>query len=50
VLAYVELEEGPRLLTNVVGVAPDAVRIGMPVRVAFRGDADGLATPVFEPA
>jgi hypothetical protein len=50
VLAYVELEEGPRLLTNVVGCAPDAVRIGMPVRVAFRGDADGLATPVFVPA
>ncbi len=50
VLAYVELEEGPRLLTNVVGCAPEAVRIGMPVRVDFRGDADGLATPVFVPA
>ena len=30
VLAYVELEEGPRLLTNVVGCAPDTVAIGMP--------------------
>jgi uncharacterized protein len=50
VLAYVELEEGPRLLTNVVGCAPTDVRIGMPVRAEFRGDADGLATPVFVPA
>jgi len=50
VLAYVELEEGPRLLTNVVGCSPDDVRIGLPVRVEFRADADGLAVPVFRPA
>ena len=50
VLAYVELEEGPRLLTNVVGCPPDEVRIGMPVRAEFRADADGLAVPVFRPA
>ena len=50
VLAYVELEEGPRLLTNVVGCSPDDVRIGMPVRAEFRDDADGLAVPVFRPA
>ncbi len=50
VLAYVELEEGPRLLTNVVGCAPDEVRIGMSVRAEFRADADGLAVPVFVPA
>lgn len=49
VLAYVELEEGPRLLTNVVGCSPDDVRIGLPVRVEFRADADGLAVPVFRP-
>lgn len=50
VLAYVELEEGPRLLTNIVGCAPDDVRIGMPVVAEFRADADGLAVPVFRPA
>jgi uncharacterized OB-fold protein len=50
VLAYVELEEGPRLLTNVVGCPPGEVRIGMPVRAEFRADADGLAVPVFRPA
>jgi hypothetical protein len=50
VLAYVELEEGPRLLTNLVGCAPDQVRIGLPVRAEFRAEADGLAVPVFRPA
>ena len=35
VLAIVELEEGPRLMTNVVGCAPDAVRIGLPVQAVF---------------
>ena len=51
VLAYVELEEGPRLLTNVVGCAPDQVRIGMPVRAEFRtSPSDNLGVPVFRPA
>jgi uncharacterized protein len=34
VLAYVDLDEGPRVLTNVLA-DPDAVRIAMPVRAAF---------------
>jgi uncharacterized OB-fold protein len=50
VLAYVELEEGPRLLSNVVGCPPDQVRIGMPVSAEFRAQADGLAVPVFRPS
>ena len=35
VLAIVELAEGPRLTTNIVGCAPAAVRCGMPVEVSF---------------
>jgi hypothetical protein len=50
VLAYVELEEGPRILTNVVGCAPDDVRIGLPVRAEFRTGADPFGVPVFRPA
>jgi uncharacterized OB-fold protein len=50
VLAYVELEEGPRILTNVVGSAPDDVRIGLPVRAEFRTGADAFGVPVFRPA
>jgi uncharacterized OB-fold protein len=51
VLAYVELEEGPRLLTNIVGCEPADVRIGMPVRAEFRtASSDALGVPVFRPA
>ena len=49
-LAYVELEEGPRILSNVVGCAPDELRIGMPVRAEFRTASDSLGVPVFRPA
>ena len=35
VLALVELAEGPRLMSNVIGVAPGAVQVGMPVEAVF---------------
>ncbi len=46
----VELEEGTRLVSNIVGVAPDAIEIGMPVQVTFEDCGDGLVLPQFEPA
>ena len=58
VLAYVDLEEGPRLMTNIVDCEPDQVAIGMPVVVDFQ-DVEGgehgntgaaLAVPRFRPA
>ncbi|HEX6870729.1 MAG TPA: OB-fold domain-containing protein [Micromonosporaceae bacterium] len=35
VIAFVELEEGPRVLTNLVDVDVDRVVIGQPVRLVF---------------
>jgi len=35
VIAYVELEEGPRILTNIIGVDPDTVEVGQEVRAVF---------------
>jgi hypothetical protein len=52
VLAYVELAEGPRIMTNIVGCPPEDVAIGMPVTVTF-DPVDGdpsLAIPRFRPA
>jgi uncharacterized OB-fold protein len=54
VVAIVEIVEQPsvRLTTNLVNIAPDAVRIGMPVRVTFEHhpDPDGdVYLPLFEP-
>jgi len=48
VLAYVELEEGPRLMTNIVGCEPAAVSIGMPVVVDFADVADASARELGE--
>ena len=50
VMAYVELDEGPRLLTNIVECTPDAVRIGMRVEVVFDDVTDDIAIPKFKPA
>jgi uncharacterized OB-fold protein len=49
VVALVELEEGARLVTNLVGVAPADVSIGMAVRVRFEAFDDGLVLPLFAP-
>jgi hypothetical protein len=51
VIAIVELveQEGLRLMTNLTNCDPDAVDIGMPVRVAFE-DHGEVFVPVFEPA
>ena len=50
VLAYVELDEGVRLLTNIVGCAPDEVRIGMPVEVVFDDVTPEVTLAKFRPA
>ena len=49
VLAYVELDEGPRVMTNVVGAPPDEVEVGMAVEVVFDRDGE-VALPRFRPA
>ena len=38
------------LVANVVGVAPEDVQIGMPVRVTFERLNETIALPQFEPA
>jgi uncharacterized OB-fold protein len=49
VVALVELEEGVRLLAELVDVAPAEVRIGLPVRISFtRVDAEP-SLPVWRP-
>ncbi|MFE9404430.1 bifunctional MaoC family dehydratase N-terminal/OB-fold nucleic acid binding domain-containing protein [Streptomyces sp. NPDC006530] len=46
-VGLIELAEGVRIISNVVGVEPEAVRIGMPVRLEFlRADRE-LELPVF---
>jgi len=49
VVAMVQLDEGPRLMSNVTDCDVETVHIGMPVAVAFVDAGDGLALPVFRP-
>ncbi|KUL63717.1 MULTISPECIES: Zn-ribbon domain-containing OB-fold protein [unclassified Streptomyces] len=48
--AVVDLAEGPRMMTEVVGCEENALRIGMPLEVTFREAAEGVAVAVFRPA
>lgn len=48
VVAYVVLEEGPMLMTNIVGTASAALKIGVAVQVRFRAAPEGRMAPVFE--
>jgi uncharacterized OB-fold protein len=61
VAAVVDLAEGPRMMTEVVGCAEESLRVGMALEVTFRaGGAEGavqvegvggaVSVPVFRPA
>ncbi len=51
VIAMVDLAEGVRLMTNLVGIEPDPgrLRIGMPVEVVFEDVTPEIALPRFRP-
>ncbi len=52
VTALVELEEGPRLYTNLIGIDPDPSQIhcDMPVEVTFEDITEEITLPKFKPS
>jgi uncharacterized OB-fold protein len=48
-VAVVQLEEGPRITTNVVGCSHDDLRIGLPVKVTFERRSEEVSLPQFRP-
>lgn len=48
VVALIALEEGPRLISNIIDCSPEEVRIGMPVQVRFESE-EGILLPRFAP-
>lgn len=50
VVAYVQLDEGPLLMTNIAGMEREALRIGLRLRVSFRPAPEGRRIPVFSPS
>ncbi len=49
VIAYVTLDEGVTMLTNIVECDPDSIDIGHAVEVVFRETEHGFCLPVFRP-
>lgn len=49
VVGVVELEEGPRLITNIVGCDPADVRVDLPVEVVFDDITDDVTLHAFRP-
>ena len=51
-IAVVELDEGPRLMSNIVGCpqTPEALKIDMPLEVTFETLNDEITLPQFKPA
>jgi uncharacterized OB-fold protein len=48
-LAVVQLEQGPRMVTNIIGIKPEEVKIGMKVQVAFEDATENYSLPKFKP-
>lgn len=51
-IAVVELEEGPRMMTNLVEVeqTPEALELDMPLEVVFTPVSEEITLPLFRPA
>lgn len=47
-VSLIDLEEGPRLISNVVGCKHDEVKIGMPVEIVY-DDREEYTLPQFRP-
>ena len=51
-IAIVELDEGPRMMSNIVGIpnTPEHLVLDMELRVTFEARGDDMQVPVFRPA
>jgi uncharacterized OB-fold protein len=51
-IAVVKLDEGPTMMTNIVGCpqTPQALQLDMPVKVVFEKQTDDITLPFFTPA
>lgn len=50
IIVLVDLEEGTRFTSQLVGCEPDEVTFDMPVEMVMHEDPDGFRLPVFRPA
>jgi uncharacterized protein len=48
-VAIVQLEEGPRMMSNIVDISPAELRIDLPVTIIFDAVSDSISLPRFKP-
>jgi hypothetical protein len=48
-VVVVKLKEGAKMNSNLKGIAPHAIKIGMPVQVIFEDISDAVTLPKFAP-
>jgi uncharacterized OB-fold protein/acyl dehydratase len=48
-VGLIELEEGTRLVANIVEIDPSAIEVGMPVEIVFIDHDEDLSLPAFRP-
>ena len=50
-IALVDLEEGPRMMSNIVGCSqtPEALELDMPLQVTFEVQSEEITLPLFKP-
>lgn len=48
-VAIVQLEEGPRMMSSIVGIEPALLRVDLPVKVVFEALTEVVSIPRFEP-
>jgi uncharacterized protein len=49
-VVLIKLDEGPKMLSNLVDISPEEIRIGMRVEVVFEDLNDQVTLPKFKPA
>ena len=52
VLAMIELDEGPRMMSNVIGIEPlpENLPVGLPLEVTWEKQSDDITLPLFRPS
>ena len=48
-VAIIQLEEGPRMMSNVIAIDPAELRVDLPVTVVFDPVSDTISLPRFRP-
>jgi uncharacterized OB-fold protein len=48
-VAVIELDEGPRMISNVIGIAPDELVCDMKVEIVYQPISEAITLPKFKP-